>query len=90
MGHLTEFVVVPMYYTFTIGRGYCSLIYTGIGIVNVCTTIAKCCARIAHILPGHSIVSNKLLKPGIIGFMGPLYFSSLDFDSLFSLSDFLI
>ena len=63
-------------------------IRTGIGIVNVCTTIAKCCARIVHILLGHSIVSNKLLKPGIIGFMGPLYFSSLDFDSLFSLSDF--
>ena len=90
MGHLTEFVVVPMYYTHLLLAGAAVRSYTGIGIVNVCTTIAKCCARIAHILLGHSRVSNKLLKPGIIGFMSPLYFSSLDFDSLFSLSDFLI
>ena len=76
MGHLTEFVVVPMYYTFTIGRGYCSLIYTGIGIVNVCTTIAKCCARIAHILPGHSLVSmiNFSARNQRIYRTGPLYF----------------
>ena len=38
-------------------RSYC-LVYMYTGIVNVCTTIAKCCVRIVHIPTGQSILSN--------------------------------